>query len=186
MARSKVILVDSDVISHFIATGHINDLTGILSPHHLCIVENVYKEASHHPNDPLRKSKLDQWLKKSNVNIVPFPYQNVCIKMEYYRLKKMQPLHNDGEYACMSMARFGSEALASSNFSDKKEYCEAYGIEYIGTFDILYIAIRKGFYTADEANKIIADAKQINSARFPMDTIDGYTPGRELSEFIGA
>lgn len=32
MARAKVILVDSDVISHFIAAGHIYDLDKILSP----------------------------------------------------------------------------------------------------------------------------------------------------------
>lgn len=28
MARAKVILVDADVISHFIATGHIYELNG--------------------------------------------------------------------------------------------------------------------------------------------------------------
>ena len=33
MARAKVILVDADVIAHFIATGHIMELNGILSEH---------------------------------------------------------------------------------------------------------------------------------------------------------
>lgn len=41
MSRAKVILVDADVISHFIATGHIYDLNDILSPHYLLVVENV-------------------------------------------------------------------------------------------------------------------------------------------------
>lgn len=51
MARAKVILVDADVISHFIATGHIYELNEILSPHQLYVVENVYQEATYHPYD---------------------------------------------------------------------------------------------------------------------------------------
>lgn len=41
MARAKVILVDADVISHFVATGHIFELNDILSPHYLYVVDNV-------------------------------------------------------------------------------------------------------------------------------------------------
>ena len=65
MARAKVILVDSDVISHFIAAGHIYDLDKILSPHHLLIVEQVYNEATYHPWDDSRKGEVDSWLAKS-------------------------------------------------------------------------------------------------------------------------
>ena len=65
MARAKVILVDADVISHFIATDHIYELNEILSPHQLYIVDNVYKEATYHPSDKERKNKIDEWLKKS-------------------------------------------------------------------------------------------------------------------------
>ena len=39
MARAKVILVDADVIAHFMATDHIMELNGILAPHQLYIVE---------------------------------------------------------------------------------------------------------------------------------------------------
>lgn len=65
MSRAKVILVDADVISHFIATGHIYDLNDILSPHYLLVVENVYREATYHPWDATRKVKVDKWLKNS-------------------------------------------------------------------------------------------------------------------------
>lgn len=47
----------------------------------------------------------------------------------------------DGERACMSMARFGQEVIASSNFRDVAPYCDENGIEYIGTLDVLTIAI---------------------------------------------
>lgn len=50
----------------------------------------------------------------------------------------------DGERACMSMARFGQEVIASSNFRDVAPYCDENGIEYIGTLDVLTIAMNKG------------------------------------------
>ena len=42
MAKSKIILLDSDVISHFMSTAKIDILPKILSPHHLFIVADVY------------------------------------------------------------------------------------------------------------------------------------------------
>ena len=72
MARAKVILVDSDVISHFIAAGHIYDLDKILSPHHLLIVEQVYNEATYHPWDDSRKGEVDSWLAKSKAEKIVF------------------------------------------------------------------------------------------------------------------
>lgn len=44
----------------------------------------------------------------------------------------------------MSMARFGQEVIASSNFRDVAPYCDENGIEYIGTLDVLTIAMNKG------------------------------------------
>lgn len=70
MVRAKVILVDSDVISHFIAAGHIYDLDKILSPHHLLIVEQVYKEATYHPWDDSRKGEVDSWLANTILHFI--------------------------------------------------------------------------------------------------------------------
>ena len=67
MARNKVILVDADVLSHFIVTGNIDDLTKILSPHTIYIVENVYQEAIYHPTDSNRKNTVDSWMERCNV-----------------------------------------------------------------------------------------------------------------------
>ena len=49
MAKSKIILLDSDVISHFMSTAKIDLLPKILSPHRLFIVADVYRESIHHP-----------------------------------------------------------------------------------------------------------------------------------------
>lgn len=144
MGRNKVILVDADVISHFMATGYIDRLTEILQPHAVMIVENVYKEASYHPTEPDRKRKVDKWMERCKVCKIAFPYANENIRREFLRLKKENPMLGDGERACMSMARFGQEVIASSNFRDVAPYCDENGIEYIGTLDVLTIAMNKG------------------------------------------
>ena len=74
-----------------------------------------------------------------------------------YRLKKENPRFGKGERACMAIAKCGKQVIASSNFRDIADYCEANDIEYIGLMDILTIAIRKSIYTVDECNKFIHD-----------------------------
>ena len=114
MARAKVILVDADVISHFIATDHIYELNEILSPHQLYIVDNVYKEATYHPSDKERKNKVDEWLENSKACRISFPKLNRKIMAEFFKLKRDNKLLGDGECACMAMARFGQgKTLAS-------------------------------------------------------------------------
>ena len=183
MARAKVILVDADVVSHFIATDHIYELNEILSPHQLYIVDNVYKEATYHPSDKERKNKVDEWLKKSKACRISFPKLNRKIMAEFFKLKRDYKLLGDGECACMAMARFEQEAIASSNFRDVAPYCEANGIEYIGTLDILLIAKRKGHWDIDQCNQFIMDAIKVNNARFPVSKIEDYKTEKDLSEF---
>lgn len=43
MAKSKIILLDSDVISHFMSTAKIDVLPKILSPHHLFSYQPLYR-----------------------------------------------------------------------------------------------------------------------------------------------
>ena len=182
MARYKIILVDSDVISHFISVGQIDCLSEILKPNPLFVVDNVYKEIIRHPSDTQRKDKVDAWIKKSKINRIPFPFLNENIKLEFYRIKKVYGIKiGDGERACMAMARYGKEVIASSNFNDIKEYAEANGIEYIGCLDILYIAWKRGYFTKEQCNSFITSAVKINNARFPVNDIESYIPDRDLS-----
>ena len=67
MAKSKIILLDSDVISHFMSTAKIDVLPRILSPHHLYIVDDVYRESIHHPIFEDRKQELDNWISKYKI-----------------------------------------------------------------------------------------------------------------------
>lgn len=183
MGRNKVILVDADVISYFMATGYIDRLTEILQPHAVMIVENVYKEASYHPTEPDRKRMVDKWMERCKVCKIAFPYANENVRREFFRLKKENPMLGDGERACMSMARFGQEVIASSNFRDVAPYCDENGIEYIGTLDVLTIAMNKGIFTSDECNRFMAEAKAKNKAKFPVDDITVYQAPEYISTF---
>ena len=183
MARAKVILVDADVIAHFIATGHIMELNGILSPHQLYVVENVYREATRHPGDANRKQKVDEWIKDSKTCVINFPSQNQNIKREFFKLKHDNGLWGDGECACMAMARYGQETIASSNFRDVAPYCDANDIEYIGVMDILQIAINKGYWTDEQCDQFIMDAIKENNARFPVDRMEEYKTEKDLGGF---
>lgn len=183
MARKKVILVDADVISHFMATGNIDILPQILSPHTLNIVEQVYKEASYHPFFEDRKEELDNWMSRCHIQKLLFPKSNRNIMLEYYRLRKENPRFGEGERACMAIARYDKEVIASSNFRDVVTYCEEHEIEYIGVMDILVIALRKKIFDEATCNKFIHDAMVINEAKFPVSEIGAYKSDRNLDEF---
>ncbi len=104
--------------------------------------------------------------------------------MEYFRIKKENGLIGDGERACMAMARFQNEVLASSNFKDIKDYCNENGIEYIGCMDLLYIAQKRKIFTTEQCNSFISSVKELNNARLPVAKIEDYIPDRDLSYYI--
>ena len=103
------------------------------------------------------------------------------VKKEFYRIKKEDGLKDRGERACMAMAKYGKEVIASSNFSDIKSYCDANGIEYLGCLDILFIAMQKGLMTEAECDAFISKAKTLNHARFPVNVMKDYAPEKDLS-----
>ena len=183
MAKTKIILLDSDVISHFMSTARIDLLPQILSPHHLFIVADVYRESIHHPLFEDRKQELDNWISKYKIQKIDFPWNNDNIKLEFYRIKKESPQLGAGERACLAIARYEKDVIASSNFRDVADYCEEYSIEHIGVMDILTIAVRRNIFTIADCNKFIHDAIVINDAKFPVAKYEDYTPSRNLDEF---
>ena len=126
--------------------------------------------------------EVDSWLAKSKAEKISFPRQRMIVE-EYYSLKHFNKRYGDGECACMAMAKYGKESIASSNFRDVAEYCDANGIEYIGVLDILQIALNKGIWDVEKCNKFIHDVVIINQARFPVDEIGNYKSKIDLSSF---
>ena len=184
MAKSIIILLDSDVISHFMSTAKIDMLPKILSPHSLFIVDDVYRESVHHPLFEDRKQELDDWIAKHKIQRIKFPWGNNNIKLEFYRIKKESPQLGAGERACLAIARYEKDVIASSNFRDVADYCEEFSIEQIGVMDILTIAVRRGLFSFGDCNKFMHDAIVINDAKFPVAKYEDYSPTHNLEEFF--
>ena len=185
MMESSGILLDADVISHFMASGEQDLLCNVFSKDLLMIVDQVYTEASYCPWDSLRKEKLDFWIQKNQVFRLSFP-QDLSSQVvdEYFRLKADNPRLGKGERACLSIARYHNDVIASSNFRDVASYCSVHNIVYLGFLDILWIAVKTNLLTDDAANIIIGNASQINGARFPVDNMADYHPIKDLSRWI--
>lgn len=185
MARSKVLLIDNDVLSHFAATGNLDKLSDILSRHTIFIHEVVLKEAEKFKKVPSRYTDIQNWMQRKGIQVLHFPkgFSSPQVR-DFYKLGKEYRVLDPGERAIIACARNGGEIVVSSNFRDVKNYCEENHIEYIGTFDILTIAMMKGIWSEADCNKFISEAIRINGARFPKTVIGGYTPTRELGEYV--
>ena len=87
-------------------------------------------------------------------------------------LMKVKKL-GEGESACMAVARFEKEYIASSNLKDIKAYCSEHGIIYYTTMDLLVEAINKKIMTEKECDQFINDVKAKGS-RLPCNTMKEY------------
>ncbi len=177
---AKIILVDADVISHFISCGELLLLHKILEPHTIVIPDIVYKEITRIPS---RKNTLDNVINLTKkITIMPFPDDSFEIKMEFALIKKNNPLIGDGERACMAIAKYNKNIIASSNFRDIVPYCQANNIFYLGTLDILYIALKNNIFDNVRCDLFISTAKTKNNAKFPhgITSITQYIP-KDLS-----
>ena len=172
---NKIILLDSDVISHFIANNCLVDLPVILAPHQCVVVDYVYAEIA---RNPFRKAVLDGIIASNAIQLMPFPNSDLAIKVEFAQIKKRNYLIGDGERACMAIAKYKDDIIASSNFRDIAPYCQLHGIYYLGTLDILTIAANNEVYDEAQCDTFIQNAITFNKARFPkgITQMRFYTP----------
>jgi hypothetical protein len=172
---NKLILLDCDVISHFIANNALADLPAILAPHPCLVLDFVYDEVAAWP---MRLAFLDSVIRTGQIQRMSFP-DDLESNREFARIKSKFPLIGDGERACMAVARFHKNIVASSNFRDVAPYCSQFGVLYLGTLDILTIACNKGIYDEQQCDSFIQTSLTHNRARFPkgVTAMRYYTPG---------
>lgn len=173
MAKQKVepkILLDADVAIHFIKAGYQMRLTAIF-PGRLVMLDKVKKELVKRKSEALGIENFLNWCK---IPVETMP-NNIEILREYATLKKSR---GDGESACMAVARFRKDFIASSNITDIKTYCEQHDIVYYTTMDILEIAITQNVLTEDECNKFITEVKSKGS-KLPCNTMEEYKKMRK-------
>jgi len=161
----KLILLDTDVISHFIKAGKILLLPQIFK-YQKAILDIVNKEL-----------KLRKDFKQFTDNIQNFglikeiSFQtDKQILAEYAKLNKT---YGKGESACMAYCKFNKDVLASSNLRDISKYCQDNGIEYVTTMDFLVEAKESGLFSEIECNEFIKEVKAKGS-KLPVNMIAEY------------
>lgn len=162
--QSKIILLDADVIIHFIRGDRLAILTEIF-PNKYGILDFVFNEVF---KGNLR-IQVENLLRYKRIFEVPFDDSPEVTK-EFAILKKRYGL---GESACMAYCKFHKEVFASSNLSDIKPYCKANGIQYITTMDLLAEAFTKGMLSERECDNFITMVKSKGS-KLPVNSIQEF------------
>ncbi|MDE6288729.1 MAG: hypothetical protein K2M00_08105 [Muribaculaceae bacterium] len=170
MATKTKIVLDADVIIHFIKGGMLSLLPDIFPEYEYLILDVVYNEVTIN-----KKSKvlIDNTLRifGNRIKQVVFAPKGAS-RLEY---AKLIATLGRGESACMVFCRDNYDVLGSSNLRDIKEYCETNGITYLTTLDFLYYAFVRDILTPQQCNQFILDVNMAGS-RLPQIDITHYLP----------
>ena len=168
------ILLDSDVIIHFIKGGCLSLLPKILPAYQFAILDIVL-------NAELRKNSATRIQIDNHLRILN-NIEEICWKpdhemmIEYGRLAETMGI---GESASMVYCKYHSNVLASSNLRDIKTYCEENCITYLSTMDFLFLAHRRHIMTEQECDDFISAVLQQGS-KLPVTRLSFYIPREEI------
>ncbi|MBA7525710.1 hypothetical protein ES705_17863 [subsurface metagenome] len=161
----KKILLDADVISHFIKGDQLNFLPQIF-PNKLLILDIVKQEIS-------RRSGWDQviqqFIDNTDVQVVAFPQEIEFLKEYAHLTSTGGHALGKGESACLVYCRYNKDILASRNLKDILRYRDFHNIEYLTTKEILVEGYNKGILSEKDCNDFINKIKKKGS-KFPYDT----------------
>jgi predicted nucleic acid-binding protein len=101
--HAPLILLDSDVVRHFISGGKIDMLTSIY-PGRFAMLDKVRDELC---RSKQLKSIIENFIIRSNLLVVSFPSE-MNIVMEYAYLRRE---FGEGESACLAVARYHGDLL---------------------------------------------------------------------------
>lgn len=168
MAMKTKIVLDADVIIHFVKAGQFSLLLDIFPEYEYLMLDVVYDEVTKHR---ATKVQIDNTLQffGNRISSVKFAPKGESM-MEYAKLLRML---GKGESACMVYCRDNRDVLGSSNLRDIKEYCASNGITYLTTLDFLYYAYIRKKMTKKECDAFIADVVSKDS-KLPSVDISQY------------
>lgn len=170
--KSIKVILDSDVIIHFIKGECLTLLPRILPTYSFVILDMVYEKelaASHrgiiqNTVNLLKTITIEKWEPQKEE------------RQEFIALQRKFGL---GESASMVYCRYRNNVLASSNLKDIVDYCEENKITYFTTMDFLYQAMTSGVMTEGECDKFIADVTSKRS-KLPVTKMSEFTPRLRL------
>lgn len=167
MTKTKIVL-DADVIIHFMKGERFYDLLNIFPEYLYIILDVVYEELS-----DKRKAMIDNattYFKDRLVKEVFSPSGESAKDFAFLT----QRIGN-GESACMVYCRDHHDVLGSSNLRDIREYCQKYLITYLTTIDFLYYAYVRKKMTPDDIREFIKTVVEKGS-NLPITDIEKYAP----------
>lgn len=172
MATKTKIVLDADVIIHFVKAGQFCLLLDIFPEYQYLILDVVYNEVT---VNRLMKIQIDNTLKffASRIVNVKFDPKGES-RFEYARLRNSLLL-GKGESACMVYCRDNKDVLGSSNLKDIKDYCANHQITYLTTVDFLYYAFIRKKMTKEDVDAFIAEVVAKGS-KLPSVNIVEYIP----------
>jgi predicted nucleic acid-binding protein len=174
MTTKTKIVLDADVIIHFVKAGQFSLLLDIFPEYEYLILDVVYNEVT---VNHATKTQVDNTLKffpKRITNVVFAP--KGASRMEY---AKLLTTLGRGESACMVYCLDNHDVLGSSNLRDIKAYCAEHQIAYLTTIDFLYYAYVRKKLTKSECDKFIQDVIAKGS-KLPIVDVSAYTPTTEI------
>ncbi len=169
--KTKIVL-DADVIIHFIKAGQFSMLLDIFPEYQYLILDIVYDEVT---VNRATKTQIDNTLNffSTRISRVKFDPKGES-RLEYARLRSSLLL-GKGESACMVYCRDNQDVLGSSNLKDIKEYCNQNQITYLTTLDFLYYAFVRKKMTKENVTAFIAEVISKGS-KLPNVDIKKYIP----------
>ncbi len=167
-AKDTIILIDADVVSHFIKGKEIYALNSIFE-YEIIVLDKVYNELKDNRN---WINQIDNLIQQGVLRIEPFPENNAEIKKEYFHIKKLM-LKGEGESACLAYVRYTKNIIASSNLKDIRHYCDMHNIEYLTTMDFLCYALKRGVFTIERCNLFISNVLA-KKGKLPVKRMEDY------------
>lgn len=164
-------LADADVVSHFVTAGEELMLNKIFPGHPVCILDKVHRELQQWRSAEMC-TRVSILLSKKIIRLMDFPDDNAEIVKEYAWIKSML-FKGDGEAACLAVARYLQNIVASSNLRDIKSYCNTHQIDYLTTMDFLCHALKNGVFTRERCNVFISKVLAASS-KLPVKSMSQY------------
>ena len=169
VAKTKIVL-DADVIIHFVKAGQFSLLLDIFPEYQYLILDVVYDEVT---VSRATKTQIDNTLKFFTSRLISIKFDPKGeSRFEYARLRNTL---GKGESACMVYCRDNKDVLGSSNLKDIKEYCAQNLITYLTTIDFLYYAFIRKKMTKEDVDAFIVEVVAKGS-KLPSVDIETYTP----------
>ncbi len=175
--REKKIVLNGDVISHFIK-GELINMLPVFYPRQLIILDIVKEEVYRRKK---WKSILEPLIIFEEIEEIEFPSDITYLREYAFLISVKGHGLGRGESACMVYCRYNKNVLASSNLRDIKRYCSLHGIEYVTTMDLILDCYERNFLTTEDCDSFIE--KVLNrGSKLPYKTFREYLESIEDSD----